>query len=243
VNLNTIGPPPASGGGDNPSDGSLVSDLRGSGEGSSGLPDLSGASAPRRRLSMQNMVIVLAVVASAGSLFMMRQQGRKAGLDFSKPLKVSDPQEFAKPYPDQARILRDLARSTQGAATPEKLEKNPFKFDAPVNLPGATSNGVPTVNPEEERVRSILSTLQIGAIMQGPTPVARVNGRIVKVGDTIDGVLMVAQIHDRSVDFIANGATHTVHMGEGTGGGTNPVRRMPAPQSRPPVPYGPPPER
>ena len=26
----------------------------------------------------------------------MRQQGRKAGLDFSKPLKVSDPQEFAK---------------------------------------------------------------------------------------------------------------------------------------------------
>ena len=238
MNLNTLGPPAA---GDTPGDGNdanILAELRGSSDGASGVPDLSTAAAPKRRLSVQNLIIVLAVVGSVGALFMMRQQGRSAGVSFTN-VKIEPPPEPTGPrFPDQARILADLARSTHASTLPEKLDKNPFKFDAPAPLPGEPAPA--GVDPEAERTRTLLATLQINAIMQGPTPVARINGRLVRVGDQIDGLLMVSQINDRSVDFIGSGKTYTVNMGDGTHDGA-PRRGNPAP--RPPHPYGPPREK
>ena len=239
MNLNTLGPPAGS---DSPGEGgdaNILGELRGSGD-PSGLPDLSTAAAPRRRLSAQNLIVALALVASVGSLVMMRQQGRNAGVSFTAVKIESHPEQFTTRHPDQARILADLARSTHLTTLPEKLDKNPFKFDAPAPVPGAPAPA--GVNHEEERIRTILAGLQINAIMQGPTPVARINGRLVRVGDMIDEVLMVAPINDRSVDLIASGKTHTVNMGDGVAGGVSP-RRGGSPVQRPPHPYGPPPEK
>lgn len=237
MNLNTLGPS-APVGDDVGESASLLGDIRSSGDDGSGVPDLSTAAAPRRRLSTQNLIIVLTLVASAGALFMMRQQGKSAGVTFQKVSIDVEPENAAVQHPDQARILADLARSTQLATAPEKLETNPFKFDAPPPAPGAPA---PVgADPELERARTLLASMEINAIMLGSVPVARINGRLVRVGDTLDGVLLIAQINDRSVDVIVHGKTHTVTMGEGTSGV---APRPGTPAQRPPHPFGPPPGR
>jgi hypothetical protein len=167
----------------------------------------------------------------------MRIAAKRAGVR-PEVVKIDfEPEKVATRRADQAKILAELARSSQPGVLPDKLQKNPFVFDtaAPAaSLPGAE----PSVDPDAERIRSLLATTEINAIMQGPVPVARVNGRLVKVGDTIEGLLLVAQINDRSVDFIANNKTYTINMGDGLK--PNGPARMPQPVRPPPGGIGPP---
>jgi hypothetical protein len=197
---------------DNPQ--SIMSELRASGDADPAISDLAAATRPKRRFNVQTLVVALTVFASAACLYMMRQQGKGAGFTFQNVKLDLEPDKVAAASANHARIMADLVRSTQAPVAVEKLDKNPFRLAA-VELPAApASPQAPTIDRESEEIARALAGLHVNAIMQGRVPIARINGQLVKVGDIIEGKLMVAQINERSVDFLAAGKRYTVNMGD-----------------------------
>jgi hypothetical protein len=231
MNLNQLKPMDGHDGSDDPS---LSGGLDGSGEG--GLGELALAAAPRKRLSLQTIIVIITIAASAGALYMMRQKGKAAGLKL-QPIKLDlDVDKLPKPRQDHQRILSDLALGTVTPAQQDKLEKNPFRFE---NLPSAEfrpATGAQSTNIEAERLRYALAAIEINAIMQGRVPVARINGKLVQVGDTVEDVLKVVQIHERSIEFSAGGDIYTVQMGERGQPRPTPPRPSGSQQPQPPQP-------
>lgn len=194
----------------------ILADLRATGEGPSEGQDLGSLTArPERRLGMQVLVIPLVLLLSGGALFLMRKQGMNAGMHFDRGVKIDDDVARVKPIahsPEQQRILEELALYQDLRPAPaEKIQKNPFRLES------RTADAGPGLAPLEDNsaaIRSALAGLTLNGIMQGPVPLARINGETVRVGDAIDKWFVVGQIHDRTVDLIAEGTTYTLSMGE-----------------------------
>ena len=212
----------------------IMAELRSSGETGFAPPDLSGATRPRKRVDVQTLVVALTIIASAACLYMMRQQGKGAGFTFQIVKIDLEPEKAAVVNPHHERIMADLVRSTQVPIAVEKLDKNPFKL-ASVAAPSPTAPDAPAAPPvdrEAEEIARALAGVHVAAIMQGRVPIARINGQLVKVGDRVEGKLLVAQINERSVEFLAAGKRHTVNMGDP---GSRPQRPM-MPQRIPSAP-------
>jgi hypothetical protein len=232
--------PPAPSEGERGAASGLMADLRAGGPADAPLAE--GAiigPRPRPRMSMQTLVTVLMIVASAASLWMMRRQGTSAGVKFDKVKLDLEPEKAGRPTPDQQRILAELARSAvvqQSPALP--LPKNPFKLEEAPREPLVTTKtgAQPALPDRAEEIRNALALVDVNAVMDGPVPVARVNGRLVRVGDTVGDLFLVAAIHDRSVDLLVDNKVFTVSMGD----------RQGAPRFQPPgrmpgnIPFGPP---
>jgi hypothetical protein len=208
----------------------LLTDLRSAGDASGALPEVAPV-APRRSVSPQTLILALVLTASAGSLYMMRRQGMRGGLHFD-PVKSPDLENVkTKSSAEERRILADLARSTAIADAPAgKLDKNPFI------LVGEEAKPLPGIDPDaesraraerdraerekqEQEIQDHLKNIILTSVMEGPTPVAYVSGKLIKVGDIIEDVFTVAQIHDRSIELIAGGRTYTVQMSDGAAQG------------------------
>jgi hypothetical protein len=225
---------------------SILSDLKGGPANDAPvMPDLGaagGAKKSKYKVHSQTLVISLVLVASGAALYVMRRQGMGAGVNFNPPkieYTVDNGKRMASDA-QQRKVLGDLERSQSGFQTPvEKIQKNPFQLDSGSAV--AHSNDMDpalaksnALRAEQERQKQqmavALASVEVNAIMAGSTPLARINGRVVREGDMVADLFMVKAIHDRSVDLeAADGSIHTVSMSEGApaGGGGRP---------RPPVP-------
>ncbi len=234
---NPVTPPPEESG----SERSILTTLQGGGE-QSVMPDLGGVNPStvksKFKVHSQTLVIALVLAASGASLYTMRKQGMGSGMVF-KNIKVEYDIEKGRPVNDaqQQRILGELARSQENPQVPlEKIPKNPFQLDS---AGPATTTGAPIDQAalsealrrqhdaeREQAIRTAIAGLDVGSIMQGPTPLARINGRIVREGDSVSEVLKVKAIHDRAVEFEADGKLFVVNMSENTTGkGRGPLPR------------------
>jgi hypothetical protein len=196
--------------------GSILSDLRASGDGPAEGPDLGSLAArPTKRVSLQTIIIAMVLVASGGALYLMRKQGMNSGMHFDGTVKIDTDLAKVKPIahtPAQQRMLEELAQIQDRLPAPaEKIQKNPFRLDARVTPDG---NPAPSIIDNTSAIHAALASLTLNGIMQGPVPLARINGETVRVGDVVEKWFVVGQIHDRSVDLIAEGSTYTLSMGE-----------------------------
>jgi len=219
----------------------ILADLRASSDSSQPLGDLGPLSArPKRRLSTQTLVLALVLTASAASLYVMRKKGMGAGMKFhTKEMATEIDKVNGQTNASEQRILAELAKSSLPAQSQtEPLQKNPFLLDTPAaETPGPAAPARDTNAERLAAIREKLGNIRLNSVMDGPHPIARINDRLVSVGDIIDDVFLVAQIHDRSVDFIADGRTYTLNMGEASG---NPMARRPGHPGQPVQPPMPP---
>jgi len=177
----------------------------------------------RTLMSSQIMVVVLVMVVSIASLLFMRRQGMNAGMGFT-PIKI-DYQPDSPPgglSAEHARILRELAASsTPIAIAPNQVRKNPFTLEEgpPTQAVNpVTARPVDSGAARQEEILNTLANIRLNGVMDGPVPLARIDGRTVRVGDMVADLFMVGQIHDRSVDLIADNRTYTVSLSDGPGG-------------------------
>lgn len=195
--------------------------------------DLSTAKG-KRRISMTNMVMVIILVVSAGSLWMMRKQGKGAGMTFQVTKIDYDIEKAAKNDRDQQRLLAELARTGLGVQVQaERISKNPFQLDTDTSTPA------PVIDSEADRRRRAeqdrerreremalrLAGLQLNGVLGGSVPLARIGGQTVRVGDTVSEMFVVLAIHadTRTVDLQMDGELFTLTMTEG-------VTRRPTPR-------------
>ena len=225
--------------------GNILAELRSSGEAAAANgPDLSSLqSRTTRRVSTQTLVMALVLSTSAASLYLMRMQGIKSGFKLKlTDLKVDEGLErlAAPASPQQRQIMADIENSALPFQAPvEKLQKNPFLLEGNETVEAPLDIKLPNQAELDRQkrladIKSRLGTLQLNGVLQGTVPVARINGKMVKVGDMIEEFFLVAQIHDRCVDLIADGQNFTLNMADGALGGT-PARKpgTPVPPTRP----------
>lgn len=203
--------------------GNLLAELRGAGGGGDLPAADSAAPKRRRRLHTQTLVLALVLSASVASLYTMRKQGMGAGLKFMPVGTLDYKAEQLKPEDVRAqqRVMAELARSVSpDSFHDEPLRKNPFKLDAPANIPKALPGEV-QIDAEQaaklkraQEIQDSFRQLNLNGVMQGPVPLARINGRTVKESDTIDNIFMVVSIHERSVDLMADEQLYTLQMSD-----------------------------
>jgi hypothetical protein len=237
--------------GNGESTGGLLSDMRPSGGTPAPLADAAPPTAPRRKINPQTLVLALVLSASGAALFMMRKQGMRGGLNFNHTSSVENQVEKVrgKSSVEEQRILSDLARSTALAAVPpEKIQKNPFVLveeATPSDGRGPDPNALRAEQDRrareqrEQDIQSRFSSLRCTSVMEGPTPVAYVNNKLVKVGDVIEDYFTVAQIYDRSVELLADGRPYSLEVSKTTGGPPGAPGGAPRPPhnfNNPPVP-------
>lgn len=223
-------------------DRTILTDLRGGGE-QSVMPDLGGVnpSSPKSKYKVhsQTLVIALVLAASGASLYMMRKQGMGSGIVF-KNIKFDyyDVEKKGRPANEaqEQRILAELARSQDPPQVLlEKIQKNPFQLDTQTGVaqpstpidPAALGRALMAKEAEERAlaIRNAVTSVEVNSILEGPVPLARINGKIVREGDAIGEVLKVAAIHDRSVDVEADGKIYTVNMSENASAKGRPLPR------------------
>lgn len=212
---------------DAPTSGNILAELRG-GEAPVLAEGSFGGSAPARRYNLQTIILVVVVAASAGMLYAMRRHGMGAGFTF-QTVKIDYEWDHLSPVnqAQQQRVLDDLARSGQPIkVTVAQLPKNPFVLDLSVAVPVMDPGHVVDPNAEaarlaeinrkirEREIQNALATVQLQSVMDGRVPIARVNGRFVRVGDTVADVFTVRAIHGRTVELAVDDRVFAVSMEE-----------------------------
>ena len=70
-----------------------------------------------------------------------------------------------------------------------------------------------SVRRKREIVRKY-SALDLNSVLLGSTPVARISGNTVRVGDILDGIFRVKSISARTVNLEVDGKLYTLSLGE-----------------------------
>ncbi|MBX3359284.1 MAG: general secretion pathway protein GspB [Phycisphaeraceae bacterium] len=210
-----------------------------------------GLDAPKRSIvSSQNLVLFLVLFAASGALFAMRFLGmgpRSALADPNPAFTYNVDKPSSVMATDHRVVLADLSASRiSGQVPPEQVQRNPFKMAgtlAPLNT-GPAESGPDTAavdraareqaererkerEAREQKIMRALATLQVNSVMTGSVPAARVNGELVRVGDTIEEVFTVKDIHGRGVVLEVDGKSFTLEVPESmhhTGGKGRPKK-------------------
>jgi hypothetical protein len=199
--------------------GNFLAELRG---GEAGETQILGGAAPRNKVSLQTLVVVGVIVASAGMLYAMRRYGMGAGMRF-ETIKIDYNWDKASPLTaaQQRRVLDELARSGTPIQPPvDHLPKNPFVLDVAPGPVARASGPTPELLAEiqrqmrEKEVLSALSALQLNSVMEGRVPLARIDGRLYRIGDRVANLFTVAAIHGRSAELEADGKTYSISLVE-----------------------------
>ncbi|VAX41546.1 hypothetical protein MNBD_PLANCTO03-1784, partial [hydrothermal vent metagenome] len=159
-----------------------------------------------------------------GAIFAMRQFGMGPAISLAemdidyKPAAISSGTTPKK-------ILAELDRSRRAVQVPADLiTQDPFELD---NAQAAVTE--PTVDPdlarraEEERLRlarearqqeldETLDTITLQSVMGGSVPIARIDGKVYKVGMTVCEMFTITQIEGRDVTLAADGHTFVISM-------------------------------
>lgn len=196
-------------------------DGAGSGAGSGGRP-------------MNGMIIlgIVVIVAGAG-LVTMRRIGLGTKLELID-LKIDYPIEAGVTGLDHTRVLAELSATSQvtNQVPVDQVQKNPFLWDPDLIKKGAvtdTGRKTPTgPDPAAEaariaaenrrKIESKFNTLALNSVMDGRVPVAVISGKMVKVGEELEGMFIVGAIRpkDRTVELLADGRTYTLTMKDPT---------------------------
>lgn len=221
---------------------SLLTELRGGGSEAASSDAVPAIPSRRLKIPPQTLVVGLVVIVSIAAIYGMRKRGMNSGFTFQTPKIDFDTKQVSLDAAHQARILKDLAASAHiPKTTADHLDKNPFQLEGAPALEAGDDGSAARLADErrraesakerEEQIQQALGTLELNGVMGGPIPLARISGRTVKVGDTVADVFIVAQVHDRSVDLLADGKIFTIAMPEGIqskdprrGGGASPRR-------------------
>ncbi|MFI4883427.1 MAG: hypothetical protein ACIAQU_12670 [Phycisphaerales bacterium JB064] len=177
----------------------------------------SYASNPHKRLTMQVAVVGGVLLVAGGIIYWMHLRGIAPG-KLLKPveMKYSIEQTQARHYEGEARILRSLAMAGPPPQVPlEDIHDNPFRLDrAPKDDKPITPTEIMPVRDEVlVKAEQLLGSLKIEMVLNSDTnPLTKINGKVYRVGDKIDGVLEIVSISGRSVTFRAKTLMRTIEM-------------------------------
>ncbi|HZW08268.1 MAG TPA: hypothetical protein VFF69_00055 [Phycisphaerales bacterium] len=164
----------------------------------------------------QLAVVMLLVVGAVVCIFAMRRFGLGALPAFGGAELDYKPAQ-ATSAASAKQVLAELERSRKAVqVSAEHIKHDPFELAgvAPVEAPVIDPNagaGEAARRAEEQRLArekllaQAFSGLQLQGMMQGATPVARINGALVKVGMTVGEHFTVAAIEGRGVTLTADG--------------------------------------
>lgn len=186
------------------------------------------AAAPGKR-SMNGLIVLAIVVIIAGAgLVTMRRIGLGTKLELTD-LKIDYPIDGAINL-DHQKVLEELSAKQLANQVPvERVQKNPFLWDESMTKPTVakeTTKGPTGPDPAAEAARlaaenrrkidTKFNTLTLNSVMDGRVPVAVISGKMVRVGETIEGLFVVGAIRpkERSVELLADGRTYTLTMEE-----------------------------
>lgn len=174
----------------------------------------------------QAVVGVILVLGAVGAIFAMRHfgmgpSGALADVDMDyKPATNTSGLSSKK-------VLADLERSRRAVQVPqEHITQDPFELNGV-----ATEVETPEVDPdiarraEAERLRQAqearrkaieadLGKLALQGVMQGTVPVARISGKLYKVGMPVGEYFTITAIEGREVTLRADGQSYTLGMDE-----------------------------
>ncbi len=228
--------PPSSSarGGSDATGGNLLAELR-AGEALGGEAPPPPPPRARRRLKTQNIVIGAVIVLSIGVLYAMRLYGMGAGISFATvPIDYQIDGKSARLTAEQRRILQELQLSGEPIRLAmSHIRKNPFQLNTKESSvlgpdigeldPNADDADLERQEALERQIAQAMGNLTLNSVMRGRIPIARINGKIVKIGDTVEGVFTVKAIHDREVELEApGGKVFAISMGEADGDSAKP---------------------
>ncbi len=214
-----------------------------------GSPGVAGATtAPvrRKRMSRSTLLMVVTVAISGAAIGGMRYLAR-GPRSSSAAVRIDYDIEKAKGGAnDHKKVLAELATTQAAQVPPEQVQRNPFMMAGaleemevggpPTDDTQARSEKAARAEAEkarkeaEDRQRSIetaFNELNLHSVMGGPTPVARISGQTVKVGDTVGNYFKVLTIQGRTVTLQADSQTFTLGM---QAGASAPAPGKPAPR-------------
>lgn len=167
------------------------------------------------------VLLAIVVVTAAGVLLAMRQMGLGPSMSFLD-VKIDYPLEGeGAKSKDHMRILTDL-KDTEVAQVPlEDIQMNPFEWKVRTTAEIAPQESGPdpaelSRREAELRLTSALARLELNSVMAGRVPMARVSERLVRVGDTLEGMFKVTEITGRSVILTAGDRTFTLTLSDGS---------------------------
>lgn len=170
-----------------------------------------------KRLPIQIAVVAGVLVLTGGVIYWMHIRGIAPG-KLLKPVEMryTIEQTQARHYEGEDRILQSLALAGPPPQIPlEEIHENPFRLDR------APQEDAPIIASEPMQVRDhvlvqaeqILGSMKIEMVLNSETnPLAKINGKVYRVGDKIDDVLEVVSISGRSVTFRAKTLMRTLEM-------------------------------
>lgn len=190
-------------------------------EGGSGGFD-STASAPGSAIPQGLAVLVLVALVGGGSIMGMRQFGLGSGYTYDNitidyPVNVNEVSEDHEQY---QQILADLTDHSVPQIALNELREDPFvlrggkkaeEFHAVAEETPAEREARLRLLREQEVQREFYK-LTLNSVIGGSSPIARVAGRPVRLGDTVSGLFVVTEITGRSVVLEADGKTYTLTM-------------------------------
>jgi hypothetical protein len=202
--------------------------------------DAFAAGSGKTKLSHTALFFFVLVVAGGGMLFFMRQIGIGPMASFAK-MKTPDydvTKDLKGKSGDHKRVLKDLSESSVRTQVPiEQVQKNPFKLAEMLNTPiGEGENPEEIIRRKREqekreregvlrKVEVALSGLKVHSIIGGSSPVARINDKVFRVGETVEEVFTVLSIEGRSVTLESEAGEHVLSIDDGNLSPTAPRRK------------------
>lgn len=198
---------------------SFLAELRGS-----GAENSPGAS-PEKKSKFSGPTLLVLGVAGAGVLLLlgMRKFATGGAADFN-PIKIEYTRDAAAVARANAQrsVLDALERSGSPVQVPtDQIKKNPFELaskpkvatDATPAGPSSDQIQARTAAERAKKVADALAALKLNSVMDGPTPLARINGETVRAGDTLtDGLFTVKHISGRTVVLESDGKEYQLQM-------------------------------
>lgn len=196
--------------------------------------------APRKsKLSTQALVLGVLLVIGAGLIYGMRLLGiapLKALADITTP--QYDLTKSADAGIDHRQLIKDLQADFSTSQVPlDQVQKNPFRMaeeeaetstitnNTEAGARAAADRALRAGEAKKQKIQMALSTLKLNGVLGGSTPVARISGDAVRVGETVGEMFIVKAIHGRSVELEFEGQTYELRMDDDNANSTRPRRK------------------
>lgn len=172
---------------------------------------------PRKRLPIQMAVVAGVLVVAGGVIYWMHHKGiAPAKLLRPVEMRYTIEQTQARHYEGEERILRSLSQSGPPPQIPlDEIQDNPFRLErAPEQeAPVIPVERAPARDQTLVQAEKILDSMRIEMVLNSDTnPLTKINGKVYRVGERVDGVLEIVSISGRSVTFRAKTLMRTIDM-------------------------------
>lgn len=183
------------------------------------------ASPVAKRVSTQMVALVLVLVLGGGLLWGMRKLGI-GPLNHFAGASMPDydmSQLGTNKTADHKRILDELTANYSKTQVPlDQVQRNPFRLADGLSKPEVKPGEDPAkVTAEQQKrialqrkdkVKAALANLKLNGVLGGSTPVARISGDAVRIGETVGDYFTVKAIHGRSVELTCENEVYTLTM-------------------------------